>query len=196
MDQGAVIADGRALDVYSPTHSSSSRTSVRPTRPSIVPGFLRPLSTEGDRHVAEQFDAERTPQQQPSTMGATGHHRRPPARHRRAWCWRRGATTTTRRPPARLLGPALSTGAISFSQAKAQGRTDLTFPEGCDTSTGQVGDPDQLSRRVLRQPAGGNRSEHAKASPNDTHHRCRVHRSGPGRRARLHHRRDQQRGHR
>jgi Periplasmic binding protein len=37
-------------------------------------------------------------------------------------------------------GPPLSTGAISFSQAKQQGRTDLTFPN-CDTSTGNVAIP-------------------------------------------------------
>jgi len=35
----------------------------------------------------------------------------------------------------------LSTGAISFNQAKEQGRTDLTFPKTCDTSTGQVAIP-------------------------------------------------------
>jgi len=36
---------------------------------------------------------------------------------------------------------ALSTGAISFNQAKQEGRTDLTFPKTCDTSTGQVAIP-------------------------------------------------------
>lgn len=32
-------------------------------------------------------------------------------------------------------------GALSFSQAKAQGRTDVTFQEGCDQSTGRVAMP-------------------------------------------------------
>jgi hypothetical protein len=38
-------------------------------------------------------------------------------------------------------GPLLSTGAITYNQAKQQGRTDLTFPSTCDTSTGQVAIP-------------------------------------------------------
>jgi hypothetical protein len=51
-------------------------------------------------------------------------------------------------------GPALSTGAISFSQAKAQGRTDLTFPQGCDKSTGQVAIPTNYPAECFaNQPA-------------------------------------------
>jgi hypothetical protein len=51
-------------------------------------------------------------------------------------------------------GPALSTGAISFSQAKAEGRTDLTFPQGCDTSTGQVAIPTNYPAECFaNQPA-------------------------------------------
>jgi len=51
-------------------------------------------------------------------------------------------------------GPALSTGAISFSQAKAQGRTDVTFPKTCDTSTGQVAIPTNYPAECFaNQPA-------------------------------------------
>jgi hypothetical protein len=38
-------------------------------------------------------------------------------------------------------GTASKTGAISFSEAKAQNRTDLTFPASCDQSTGHVSVP-------------------------------------------------------
>src|SRR6476646_5167384 len=51
-------------------------------------------------------------------------------------------------------GPALSTGAISFNQAKAQGRTDLTFPSTCDTSTGNVAIPTSYPAECFaNQPA-------------------------------------------
>src|SRR4051794_885135 len=36
---------------------------------------------------------------------------------------------------------ASKTGAISFSQAKAQNRTDLTFPASCDQASGHVAVP-------------------------------------------------------
>ena len=51
------------------------------------------------------------------------------------------ATTGTGSGSSSSNGPASTTGAISFSQAKAQGRTDLTFPDGCDSSTGRVAIP-------------------------------------------------------
>lgn len=59
------------------------------------------------------------------------------------------ATRSDDKKPAATTGsgssssgsPASTTGAISFSQAKAQGRTDLTFPEGCDQTTGHVAIP-------------------------------------------------------
>jgi hypothetical protein len=53
----------------------------------------------------------------------------------------RGGDDDNKSSASSSAGPALSTGAISFNQAKEQGRTDLTFPKGCDTSTGQVAIP-------------------------------------------------------
>ena len=53
----------------------------------------------------------------------------------------RGGDNNKKPAASASAGPALSTGAITFNQAKAQGRTDLTFPKGCDTSTGQVAIP-------------------------------------------------------
>jgi hypothetical protein len=47
------------------------------------------------------------------------------------------------------------TGAISFSQAKASGRTDLTFPDGCDKTTGRLAIPmlNFLQECYANQPA-------------------------------------------
>ena len=62
-------------------------------------------------------------------------------------------------------GPALSTGAISFSQAKAAGAHRPDVPAGLRHVDRSGRDPDELSRGVLRQPAGADRRRTPRASP-------------------------------
>jgi hypothetical protein len=53
----------------------------------------------------------------------------------------RGSNDNNKPAASASSSSTLSTGAISFNQAKQQGRTDLTFLKSCDTSTGQVAIP-------------------------------------------------------
>ncbi len=53
----------------------------------------------------------------------------------------RGSNDNNKPAASASSSSTLSTGAVSFNQAKQQGRTDLTFPKSCDTSTGQVAIP-------------------------------------------------------
>src|SRR4051794_16045172 len=51
-------------------------------------------------------------------------------------------------------GTASKTGAISFSQAKAQNRSDLSFPASCDQTTGHAAVPILLAQECYAdQPA-------------------------------------------
>src|SRR5436190_2047993 len=44
---------------------------------------------------------------------------------------------------------ASGTDAISWSEAKQQGRTDVTFPKTCDTSTGNVAIPNAFAQECF-----------------------------------------------
>ena len=50
-------------------------------------------------------------------------------------------STTAASSSSAALNPVSNTGAITFNDAKAAGRNDLTFPDSCDKSTGQVAIP-------------------------------------------------------